>query len=544
MPHPVFGGRPDLDQDVDALPLFITGALPNAAPLVAYEGRLQIHNAVGACQVDQIAGSVLPPGHQLYVDQDTDEIVLVWPAYSASVAPLANAGFETGNTSGWAFEYKGGTGSVAADSAYRHEGSYSLRFTGAKGLGSEGGIELSAVNNTAGIAFPNQRVTASVRGLYNPAGHNFGCRYQARLRWLDGLGATISESLGSVIKGRGNNGDWVQASVTGVAPAGTEAVKLVGWATSKGPPTWLDSAQWDLPVTIGINADTVLSLTLRVRDSAGRTAIWTGTVLVTSIDPLALSIYNKNPLWWPMDEEKLSLDPLPNRRAENSGGVGAYTLNDASAGRMLSTTGFRGVGGPLAAEVGNTSGTVLSGAMNGTATRASVIAGEDFCIFGMFKSAKFSDGGVNRTLAAKTVSFAASDTEYAIYIDTSGLVTVSFRTPGGTAFVTIPSPTTNTWHAIRAWWDHADQRVRAQIDAGTIYVSAGTVSIAPVDSEFTFGRGGIYFPLNGDSNVAALAQWGMMRGNGNKLTDDEWTWLYNGGSFRTWAELYAAAGSP
>ncbi|KKD56997.1 hypothetical protein VM57_15330 [Stenotrophomonas maltophilia] len=63
--------RPDLDQRSRLLPLLVVGDLPKALPFVAYEGRLQIYNAVGGCTVRQIDGDRLPPGHQLYVDQAT-----------------------------------------------------------------------------------------------------------------------------------------------------------------------------------------------------------------------------------------------------------------------------------------------------------------------------------------------------------------------------------------------------------------------------------------------------------------------------------------
>ncbi|MCZ5970843.1 hypothetical protein O5281_26625, partial [Escherichia coli] len=75
--------RPDLDQNVDGLPLYITGTLPYVASRLAYEGRLQIHNAIGRCSVEILPGSdALPPGSSIYIDHATQEIVIVWPPYS------------------------------------------------------------------------------------------------------------------------------------------------------------------------------------------------------------------------------------------------------------------------------------------------------------------------------------------------------------------------------------------------------------------------------------------------------------------------------
>lgn len=84
--------RPDLDQTADQLPLYITGTLPNAKPGEAYEGRLQIHNQIGACSIVSVTGSDVPPGGSWYVDGD--ELVLQWPEYKAEDAPILNPGFE------------------------------------------------------------------------------------------------------------------------------------------------------------------------------------------------------------------------------------------------------------------------------------------------------------------------------------------------------------------------------------------------------------------------------------------------------------------
>ncbi|KAK6697391.1 hypothetical protein SNK04_014143 [Fusarium graminearum] len=92
--------RPDLDQRQRLPPLFVTGNLPKAPPMVAYEGRLEIHNGIGGCTVRQIDGDRLPPGHRLYVDQAAKQVVLAWPAYQAGAAPIINPGFESGPTGG------------------------------------------------------------------------------------------------------------------------------------------------------------------------------------------------------------------------------------------------------------------------------------------------------------------------------------------------------------------------------------------------------------------------------------------------------------
>lgn len=284
--------RPDLDQNVDALPLYVAGLLPGGKPLLAYEGRLQIKNPSGPCTVAQIGGDALPPGASISVDSVTMKVVVAWPAYSEHVTPLANPGFETGDTSGWSFTPRGGSGVPVVDGAYRYEGSHSLKWPGGHGMGSEGGIEVEAWNNTIGPCLPGQRVTSHARCMYNPAGHNFGNRYQGLLRFLDGAGVPIGNAVrGKLFKGRGNNGRWNDASATGIGPAGTKAVQMGAWLTGSNAPVWLDAASWDVPSSLGINIEATLNLTLRVRDSAGRTALWSGSVVV-AMDP-TLNYYDE-----------------------------------------------------------------------------------------------------------------------------------------------------------------------------------------------------------------------------------------------------------
>lgn len=274
--------RPDLDQDVGLLALYVSGNLPNAKPEAAYEGRLKIHNAEGACTAEQIGGDTLPPGSSVFVDNATQQVVVAWPAYAEFVTPLQNPNFESGDLSGWTLTPKGGTATATADTSQKFDGAYSLRWPGGKGLGSEGGIEVEAWNNTIGPCLPGQRVTSHARCMYNPGGHNFGSRYQGLLRFLDGAGMPIGPAVrGRQFKGRGENGRWNDASATGVGPVGTKGVQMGAWLTGSNAPVWLDSASWDVPSSVGINIETTLNLTLRVRDSAGRTALWAGSILVT-----------------------------------------------------------------------------------------------------------------------------------------------------------------------------------------------------------------------------------------------------------------------
>lgn len=272
--------RPDLDQNVDGPPLYITGVLPEITPRLAYEGRLQIHNAIGRCSVQIMAGSdPLPPGSTVYIDHATQQIVVAWPEYSQYVTPLENPGFETGDASGWTFVPRGGWRAPVIDTAYRYEGACSLKWPGGRGMGSEGGIEVEAWNNTIGPCLPGQRVTTRFRGMYNPAGHHFGSQYRALVRFVDVAGNPIgAPQRGQVVKGRGQNGRWNDASVSASGPSGTAGVQLGAWLTGSNAATWMDAASWDVPSEIGVAKVGVYRLVLRVRDSAGRSAIWSGVL--------------------------------------------------------------------------------------------------------------------------------------------------------------------------------------------------------------------------------------------------------------------------
>lgn len=286
--------RPDLDQQENLLPLYITGSLPNATPGAAYRGELQIHNQVGACQVVSVTGSDLPPGGSIFCEGD--KLVVAWPAYSEHASEPDNPSFETGDLSGWTFITNGGTGTPEISSSQHYDGSYSLRWPAKKGLGLGGAVELHATNDTIGIANPTQRVTASVRMMYNPARRDYGhgniqFRGQALLRWLDGNDVEIGISEGRLEKGNaGWYNQWNVISVSGFAPAGTRGVQFVaklanvvpGGTSDANGGVWMDRMQWNAPQAVGINIETTLCFTITIRDSAGRTAPWSGCVTVAN----------------------------------------------------------------------------------------------------------------------------------------------------------------------------------------------------------------------------------------------------------------------
>jgi len=272
--------RPDLDQRRHLLALYVTGSLPATAPLVAYRGTLQIVNQVGACTVEQIDGDALPPGSSLYVEGT--QVVITWPAYQETgVVPIFNGNFELGDEgwlkgAGWTIENSGGDndGHGAKVAVYQGQGE-SL---------------MEAVNFypcTQGHQFTAALDVQQGASSANNCGGGVGVRY------YDAAQVLIGEERGNMVWS-GNNGQWHMSTMEGHPPVGTAFARpiCIGNRRRERKRMWVDDGSWTLQAVVGINYATVIDLTLRIRDSAGRSVIWTGAIQVTvdtfaKFDPLA-----------------------------------------------------------------------------------------------------------------------------------------------------------------------------------------------------------------------------------------------------------------
>lgn len=264
--------RPDLDQAYGVLPMYVTGALPSARPSGAYEGRLAIHNAIGSCTVEQIAGDALPPGSALYVDGA--QVVVAWPAYSATSAPIANGNFELGDTgwlrgAGWSIEHTDDHNDGQHETGF---GSFHATYRGQGTSIMEGAAFYQATPGQVFSAQVNVQQGASSR-------HN--CGAQIGVRFYDAAKVLISEQLGSMMDD-GSGGAWHLSTGSFQTPANAKLVRplILGMRVRQNLPLWVDDASWGLQATVGITFETVINLTLRVRDGAGRTALWNGSVVV------------------------------------------------------------------------------------------------------------------------------------------------------------------------------------------------------------------------------------------------------------------------
>lgn len=277
--------RPDLDQQISRLAaLYVTGTLPNAGASAAYEGRLQIHNAVGTCWAEVINGE-LPGGGAVYVDQATQEVVVAWPAY-AQLDNLTNPNLETGDMTGWDVETIGGSGTLVASDVYPEGGvGYSAYWAGGRGMGSEGGIECVAINQTRSKVYPGQMVSGTIDIGYNFAGGTpKGSRGQTWLIWYDKNDQKLGETKGDLIATRKYNHRWTPSHALGVGPDNVDHVRLAAWLTATGAGhSWFDNARWDAKTIVGTDQTTPICITVRVHDAAGRVADWSGCVLFNPV---------------------------------------------------------------------------------------------------------------------------------------------------------------------------------------------------------------------------------------------------------------------
>lgn len=290
--------------------LDVSGALPSHAPGDAYEGRLPITGYVGDCVADLIAGE-LPPASTVTVDNATHEVVVKWPAYTVSGPELVNPDFETGDLTGYSYTTIGGSAVLGISQQYTDSGDFAAHWPGGLGSGSEYGIECVVVNDAKGSVAKGQLIRGSTRTMYNPAGHVFGSQARARLLWYDASDNLLTFDEGNLIFGRGNNGDWRTSDVIGEAPA-DGFVRQGAWLTARTGDVYLDNLAWNLPQIQGTPDPRDWCITLRVRDSLGRAADWSGCILENAV------IYTSQP--YPMVEVE-SMTP-------GSEFVGAYTLRD------------------------------------------------------------------------------------------------------------------------------------------------------------------------------------------------------------------------
>lgn len=272
VPH---GQEGSVNAVADLPSLYVDGTLANANSQLPYEGRLQIHNAVGACSVKLLSGD-LPPGHSLSVDNSTLEVVVRWPAYVSATATLPNANFSEGDKgwdkgTGWSI-IEGNNVLDPSDSGNSWEGLF-VHQMGESSMMSQSFIK----------AEPGKSYTASIDVQTGGAReHSHGAA--VRLAFYDANGNKIGGDDGNVVKQTTGDG-WATSSLTITSPPNTATIKggVASYRMHQDIALWVDNFKWNVQQdSQGTNVQGDIPLSIEVKDSSGRTADWSGVIHVGS----------------------------------------------------------------------------------------------------------------------------------------------------------------------------------------------------------------------------------------------------------------------
>ncbi len=320
--------RPDLDQRRSLPALYVTGTLPKARPGIAYEGRLQIHNAVGACSVQQIDGDQRPPGSIVTVDNTTSEVLIAWPAYVEQAAPIQNPGFEDG-VAGWS---AGAGWAVTTNNA--------IAGTRSAVYERNGGTSVLSSQSRYPV---NQGMPISAECLVRQGASSAGnAGAGVRLEFRDATGAVIDYADGNYVMSASKNAVY-PSNVTARPPQNTATVNVagVGVRHRENKDVWIDSFSWSHTVAAAgmIGLDT-FDLTLVVRDSAGRSVVVRATIgnngLLSDYD---VKLISKSPWgYWRLNE----LQTVPGAVAEDVSGNDRHALFNSTGTWSPATALFGG----------------------------------------------------------------------------------------------------------------------------------------------------------------------------------------------------------
>lgn len=281
--------RPDLDQRKYLPMLYVSGSFAIAKPREAYEGRIPIFNSVGDCQVQQIEGDRLPNGSQLYIDQATKQVVISWPAYGESSAPISNPGFEQGDI-GWV---KGAGWKI--DQINPPVGSWAGDYMDNRGE--------SVMSNAARYTVTTGQVTNAKCKVRQGASSEGNAGAAVLLEYRDGQGNVVMTREGNRVMSASNNRVY-DSNVIGVAPFNAQSINIaaLGIRDRENKRLHVDQFEWDhTVVAAGVAIETRYNLTLLVSDSTGRSYIWTGAVVVVSSILLAATGVGAGMIWRCLD---------------------------------------------------------------------------------------------------------------------------------------------------------------------------------------------------------------------------------------------------
>lgn len=277
----------------DDLPaLYISGTLPRAVVKQKYSGRLKINNAIGACSVKLLTGS-LPPGNMVTVDNTTHEVIVGWPAFKTGSMDIPNANFEKGDDGSWEVGPGFTIESTGTAPDPNDPGSvYQLQFANLH-------ADPDGPDTMSNVYFPladaralgQGSITASADVQQGASSEN-QAGAAVRILFYDNVGLQVGGMDGNVIKS-GSDSVWQTSTVNAPIPALASYARVGGVAYRKGQnrALWIDNIRWDLQqASQGTSQQQTITLSVQVTDSAGRIADWSGTIIVSP----PIQVINRN----------------------------------------------------------------------------------------------------------------------------------------------------------------------------------------------------------------------------------------------------------
>jgi hypothetical protein len=278
-----------------------------------------------------------------------------------------------------------------------------------------------------------------------------------------------------------------------------------------------------VPSAFGINAPATIQLVLRVRDSAGRTALWSGSVTVSAADPIAVSILAKLTCFWPFESTAGATMSTTQPDVLGTGPENAVLRYGSAPAAGAGRTGSRSA--PAMANCGY--------ATTSETSKLSAGAG-DYCMFGWVRvaSAPANDTGIMcRYDSALTGSSAGAGMRF----KSSGTVQGWFSNGTSDRATNVAGPfPLNQWAFVLS--QRRNNLLKTSVNNAAFSSEINVAGDVPrVGNLLYFGCSGDYFKING-----RVQDFGWIKGE--SLTDEEIAWLYNAGAGRTIEEIQAAAG--
>ena len=265
--------------------LQVVGTLPGYEQGEAYEGRLDIINSVGKCTAELLSNN-LPPGASVHVDNFTKEVVVTWPSYSPETEEketIVNGDFQLASLEGWT-DLRGNSWSVKpyeTDNPSPYPTPPGNHAAWMEGVG-RGDHTLESIRYPV---TPGQPVMARSLWDQGPSNKDNNNLWTAFAFYTPG-GVMLqpdpwSQWYGDRIHDRTNkNRHWSTVNTTVPQQAGFATVRLIAHRrNSRNRQIIVDDVQTSgLSYRAGVANGDDFYLTIRVRDSANRFALWSGII--------------------------------------------------------------------------------------------------------------------------------------------------------------------------------------------------------------------------------------------------------------------------